>query len=198
MKRVGVMELVKNLLLAGAMVLTGVIFMIPGLWDSGVWLQVMIWAFTVIGAYMMVHYFVNGKELHRNNSLVLGILLLVAGAFMLLFEWYEFVLYFYPLFLAAAGAFALGDALCLKAKGCKAWWQSLILAGVQLVFALLYILLWRFAEVDLLLLLGLELILNGIYLCVSQFVFKHKCERAEVEETEVDEVEETEEVEKAE
>ena len=190
MKRVGVMELVKNLLLAGAMVVAGIVYLLTNMLG----IQICVWLFALIGIYMIVHYFVNGKELHRNNSLVLGILLFVLGAYMILFETYfEFSIYFYPVILAVAGALALGDALCLKTKGCKAWWQPLILAIIQLVFAFLYIMLWRFAEVDFLIMLGIELILDGIYLCVSQFVFKHKCERnMKAEEPKVEEVEKAE------
>ena len=183
MNRVKVMELVKNILLAVAMVVTGVLFVIPDALGSDILLKLIIWAYAAIGAYMIVHHFVNLKELHRNASLVLGILLLVAGAYITLFEFYEFLLYFYPLVLAVAGALSLGDAMSLKTKGCKAWWQPLVLAIIQLAFATAYILLWRFFyNIDFVLVLGIELILDGIYLCVAQFLLKKECKEQHKEE----------------
>ncbi len=180
MNRVKVMEMVKNLLLAVAMVVAGVLFMISESFASDVWLKLIVWAFAVIGAYMIVHYFVNMKELHKNNSLILGIMLLFAGLYMVLFEFYEFILYFYPLFLAVAGGLALAETMQLKKKGCKAWWQPLILAIIQLVLAVMYVLLWRFVDsINFLLLIGIALILDGIYVCVAQFVFKHECKKVE-------------------
>ena len=180
MKRVEVMEMIKNLLFAGAMAAFGVIFLIANLLTSDLWINFITWIFSAIGVYMIVHYFVNMKQLHNSNSLVLGIALLFGGAFMILFELYEFILYLFPIYLAVAGGLELGNAMHLKGKGCKAWWQPLVMAIIQLVLAALYLVIWRIVEGDIYMyLIGASLVIDGIYVCVAQFVYKHNCQKVE-------------------
>ena len=174
MNRFKVMELVKNLLLAVAMVAFGVLVIIFAENDAALLttFNVFKYAFLAIGAYMIVNYFVNFKAASNASSLILGAFLIIADVAIILLD-IEFILYFIGLVVALAGAYYLGIAFDQKQKGDKAWWKDLISAIVFVVVGVGYYLAFRYiATINIFILVAIVLLAVGVYKCIATFALK--------------------------
>lgn len=177
MKRCKVMEMIKNIVMPVLLIALGVIFLAFSGPDFSTAMLLVSIASLVAGAYMIVHYFVNAKELADARSLVLGFVL-IGCAIPLFFE-SILIIYFLGVVLAAAGAYLLGRALEQKRAGKGCWLKDLIPAILYLVLGFAYYLILWGTGLPFETLLAVALIICGVYQCVAMFVFRGKKKKAE-------------------
>ena len=172
MKRCKVMEMVKNMLLTCIMALFGALVLV--LKDSAsleTVLRVFNYVFLAAGVYMIVHYFVNAKELSNAGALVLGATFVVSGIILLLAI--DMIIYLSAIAFALVGAYYFGRAFEQKKAG-KAWLKELIAAALHMVLGLAYFLLLTYTNADVIVMIGVVFLVSSVYQCVSMFVFKEK------------------------
>ncbi|MBO7508574.1 MAG: hypothetical protein J6T39_02915, partial [Clostridia bacterium] len=137
-----------------------------------------IYAF-LVGVYMVVHYFVNLKQLENSNVLIAGLMLVAAYGFSIVIEAYELIIYFLPIFLGVAGGIGVGEAIQNKCKGHHDWWKKLIFGALTTVLAVLYVVLLRFGTLNIAIVMGVMLLLVAVCYGVERFVLKPGCKKAE-------------------
>ena len=174
MKRCEVMEMIKNLLLAGLLVILGILMFVLQSSINDI-LYFSSFALLAIAVYMIVHYCVNAKELPNAEALFLAAILLAAGSTMLIV--WEMVIYFMGVALAAVGGYLLARALEAKKAG-KLCVKDLVSGIIHLVFGLSYfVLIWLVS--DAYIVIPVMFIISGVYQCVAMFAFKKRAKKAE-------------------
>lgn len=174
MKRCKVMEIIKNMLLAVLLLATGVLMFVlqSSIFDV---LQISSYVALGVGVYLLVHYFVNAKQLPNAKSLFLAFVFLGAGLSMVLVP--ELIIYFMGVAFAAVGGYLLASALEAKKAG-KQLVKDLVSGILHVVLGLPYVfLIWYVA--DSFVVIPVMFIISGVFQLVAMLPFNKKAKKAE-------------------
>lgn len=165
-------EFLKISIIAGLMLLLGILFIALPQGSFNVLVTILGWCLIVVGVAMVISYFALLRTITTSIQFVTGMLLFFFGLLFLTVPTIYIALIGFG--LALFGIQYVGEAILRQKLGDKGWWKDLIFGLVEfLIGAVLVILRYSsVAQNAIMIYLGIALILDAIFLICTVFVWK--------------------------
>lgn len=164
-------EKTKIVVISVLMLVFGILFVAVPETSFGVLTSVFSWIIIVVGALLVLHFLVNAKVVPWTN-LVLGIVSILIGILLLFLPGIYIVLISIGILVAGIGYIA--NSIQKRKASVKDWWKDLIVGIVQVVLGILLLILnFSAAAYAIMLIFGISLIIDSIFIFVTMLLIHH-------------------------